>query len=84
MKNVGFKVVIFIVKYVDGFCLWFLVYINYFVKSFLWKNGIGDVVCEVLDVVREEGFEFGLYMLFWDCYEFIYGDIFFYNDYYFG
>lgn len=81
-KEVGFKMVILIVKYYDGFCLWLIKIIGYFVVVFFWKDGKGDVVCELCDVCDKYGIKFGVYFFFWDWNVFCYGDFLKYNEFF--
>lgn len=61
VKSFGAKHLVFPAKHHDGFCLWPTKTTDYSVRSTPWKNGQGDIVCEVADACKKHGIAFGIY-----------------------
>lgn len=66
LASAGFRMVVFVAKHYDGFCLWPSAYTDYSVKATPWRGGQGDLVRELTQAARAAGLRVGLYLSPWD------------------
>lgn len=65
-KNAGFQGIILTAKHHDGFCLWPNPQSTHTVRESAWRNGQGDVLCELSEACGKGGVKFGIYISPWD------------------
>ena len=69
MKAAGIRRVIMVVKHHEGYCLWQTRYTGHSVASSPWREGLGDVLSELVESTKKYGLRLGIYLSPADLYQ---------------
>ena len=69
MQAAGMKLVVFVAKHHDGFCLWQTRYTTQGVMSSPWREGTGDVMKDLSASCQRYGLKLGVYLSPADLYQ---------------
>jgi len=65
-KEFGFKMILFIAKHHDGFCMWPTKTTEHCIRNSPWRNGKGDILGDMVKACAKHGLKFGVYLSPWD------------------